>query len=46
MTLQVSLPGHSAPMKVDLAAAFLRMQLEELARLRQFLRPLETRASH
>lgn len=46
MTLQVSLPGHSAPMKVDLAAACLRMQLEELARLRQFLRPLETRASH
>ncbi len=56
LTLQVSLPDHEAPLKVELAAVqwsrgrefglvFLRMQSVELACLRRFLGPLETRAS-
>ena len=57
LTLQVTLPDHEAPMKVDLAAVqwskgrefglvFLHMQSEELARLRRFLGTLDTRPSH
>ncbi len=56
LTLQISLPGHGAPMKVDLAAVqwsrglefglvFLQMQAEESLRLRRFLDTFHTRAS-
>ncbi len=56
LTLQVSLPDHEAPMKVELAAVqwtkgqefgvvLLRMQSAELARLRRFLVTLLTRPS-
>ncbi len=56
LTLQVSLPNHEAPMKVDLAVVqrsrglefgllFLQMQAEESLRLRRFLDTLHARPS-
>ncbi len=52
LTLQVSLPNHEAPIKVDLAVVqwskglefglvFLQMQAEESLRLRRFVSTLE-----
>ncbi len=57
LTLEVSLPNHEAPMKVDLAVVqwsrglefglvFLQMQAEESLRLRRVVSTLETHTSH
>ncbi len=56
LTLQVSLPDHEAPMKVELAAVqwskgrelglvLLRMQSAELARLRRFIDSFDRKPS-